>query len=96
MSEAQQSRQQIATENRNFQINGIKERMKMVFNEGREVDKQKLVAYCIMDMGLTKRMAVEYINAAKVILNADEKNGVIFVEGKVKENKKIDLTYYGE
>jgi len=64
-------------EERRLKIFGIIGMLRKAFKAGRNVDKKKLIGVCMADMGISWRVAVEYIKSAMVLENLIEDKGII-------------------
>ena len=61
------TRNQIASENRIDAINTIKKLMDQAVDENKELPKERIVSWCIMNLGISRRNALDYIKAAEYL-----------------------------
>lgn len=72
-------------EERTLRIHAVMSMIKKAFKAGRDVDKEKLIAVCMVDMGIARRTVVEYIMTAKALMGFIEDKGIL------KKGKKKDM-----
>lgn len=90
MKEQKPNRSQLLKEERIDKILRIAARIKLTFQANRDVDKEKLISVCMMDFGLSRRTALEYLQAIKSRLGFEEENGIYKRKG-YKSQKKLDI-----
>jgi len=67
-----------------IRMNQVMEMIQKTFDAGRDVDKEKLIAICGLEMGASRRTSLEYIEAAKALMGFAEEKGIF-----KKQIKKI-------
>jgi len=76
-----------AIQERRYRIQQLRDIITKTFKSGKNIDKEKLIAVCSLDFGLSRRKVLEYLRELKVFIGFIEVNGIL----KKGEQKKLSI-----